>query len=88
MARPEPDPVSLEGYLAGRLAIEALRRCGDDVTRQCFMDAIINRDPIDIGGFRLEYGDGGNQGSNAIFIAAIDENGHYYSIESLQDAMP
>ena len=87
VARPEPDPVSLEGYLAGRLAIEALRRCGDDVTRQCFMDAIINRDPIDIGGFRLEYGDGDNQGSNAIFIAAIDEYGHYYSIESLQDAM-
>ena len=87
VARPEPDPVSLEGYLAGRLAIEALRRCGDDVTRRCFMDAIINGDPIDIGGFRLEYGDGDNQGSDAIFIAAIDEYGHYYSIKSLQDAM-
>ena len=87
VARPEPDPVSLEGYLAGRLAIEGLFRCGDDVTRQCFMDAIINGDPIDIGGFGLEYGDGDNQGSDAIFIAAIDQYGHYYSIESLQDAM-
>ena len=88
VARPEPDPVSLEGYLAGRLAIEALRRCGADVTRRCFMNAIINGGPIDIGGFSLEYGTGDNQGSDAIFIAAIDENGRYRAIESLQDATP
>ena len=86
VARPEPDPVSLEGYLAGRLAIEALRRCGDDVTRQRFMDAIMNGGPIDLDGFSLEYGRGDNQGSDAIFIAAIDQSGRYYSIESLQDA--
>ena len=88
VARPEPDPVSLEGYLAGRLAIEGLRRCGEEVTRKCFMDAIMNGDRIDIGGFGLEYGIGDNQGSDAIFIAAIDETGNYRAIESLQDATP
>ena len=88
VAHPEPGPVSFEGYLAGRLAIEALRRCGADATRLCFMDAIINRGTIDIGGFSLEYGAGDNQGSDAIFIAAIDESGQYRSIQSLQDATP
>ena len=88
VARPVPDPVSMEGYLAGRLAIEALRRCGDEITRQRFLDAIIEGDPIDLDGFSLRYGNRENQGSDAIFIAAIDSLGNYYSIESLQDATP
>ena len=37
---PDADPgfISLEGYLAGRLAIERLKACGADVSRECFLD--------------------------------------------------
>jgi len=34
----EPGFISLEGYLAGRLAIERLDACGRDVNRECFLN--------------------------------------------------
>ena len=36
----EPGFVSLEGYLAGRLAIAGLEACGPDLSRECFLDAL------------------------------------------------
>ena len=80
-----PGFVSLEGYLAGRLAIEGLERCGRDVDRACFMNAVLGADPIDIGGFGLSFGEGDNQGSDAVFITVIGADGLYHPIETLQD---
>lgn len=39
----EPDSVSFEGYISGRLAIEGLRRCGIELTRQCFIDSLLGQ---------------------------------------------
>ena len=35
----EPGFVSLEGYLAGRLAVVGLKACGPDLSRDCFLQA-------------------------------------------------
>ena len=47
---------SLEGYLAGRLAIAGLDGCGADVSRACFLDSLRSTGVIDIDGFELHYG--------------------------------
>ena len=39
----EPGFVSLEGYLAGRLAIIGLERCGSEVDRSCFLETFPHR---------------------------------------------
>lgn len=78
-----PGFVSLEGYLAGRLAIAGLERCGAELTRECFLDGFRNSEPVDLDGFGLRYGAGDNQGSDTVFLTMIDENGEYVAIDSL-----
>ena len=77
-----PGFVSFEGYLAGRLAIEGLKRCGEDVDRACFLDILNNSDYIDIDGFMLRYGDD-NQGSDEVFLTVIGSDGGYRSVSSM-----
>ena len=80
----EPGFVSLEGYLAGRLAIAALELCGREVDRQCFLNALPNSDRVDIGGLTLRFGADDNQGSDSVFLTMIDDSGAYRPITSLE----
>ena len=81
-----PGFVSLEGYLTGRMAIAGLEKCGQDLTRECFIDSILGSSRIDIGGFELEFGKGDNQGSDKVFTTVIGFDGEYHAVESLQEA--
>ena len=75
--------ISLEGYLAGRLAIIGLDACGRELSRRCFTDALRTAETIDIDGFQLEYGPDDNQGSDAVFLTVIGQDGKYRQIEKL-----
>ena len=81
----EPGFVSLEGYLAGRLAVAALERAGTDVDRTGFLDSLRRTEPIDIDGFELRYDDD-NQGSDLVFVTAIGRDGRYRPISHLGEA--
>ncbi len=81
----EPGFVSLEGYLAGRLAIAALDACGEALQRACFLSALAAKDSVDLDGFELRYGEGDNQGSDRVFLTVIDSAGGYRPITSLRD---
>ena len=87
MPKAMPGFVSLEGYLAGRLAIDALQRCGREVTRARFLDSLREADAIDLDGFQLRYGERDNQGSDAIFLTVIGNDGHYRAIDTLRDVL-
>lgn len=69
--------VSLEGYLAGRLVVEALRASteagGAAPTRDSFLRALEEAGPMDLDGFEVEYGPQDNQGSDAVFLTVIRE---------------
>ena len=78
-----PGFVSFEGYLAGRLALAALDRCGRDVNRACFLDILNGARDIDIDGFSLRYGAGDNQGSDSVFLTVIGADGKYHPVEVL-----
>ncbi len=85
-----PGFVSLEGYLAGRLAIAGLERCGRELDRGCFLDAVLGGEAIDIDGFVLHYGDGAsdNQGSNAVFLTVIGSDGRYHPVDTMGSIAP
>ena len=83
-----PGFVSLEGYLAGRLAIAGLEGCGRDLSRQCFLDSLTRADTIDLDGFTLAYGEDDNQGSDTVFLTVLGSDGEYYPIQTLQDVWP
>lgn len=72
----EPGFVSLEGYLSGRMAIAGLQRCGPDLTRTCFLDALLESDFLDLDGFSLRFAED-SQGSDQVFLTVIDETGGF-----------
>ena len=76
-ATAEPGFISLEGYLAGRLAIEGLELCGSNVTRECFLSAVQNAGTIDLSGFSVMFGPMDNQGSDAdaVILSQIGPDG-------------
>lgn len=78
----EPGFVSLEGYIAGRLAIEGLRAAGSDLTRHSYLAALNNLTTIDLGGMTLNFGPGDNQGSDDVFLTRILSDG---SFEAMQE---
>ena len=79
----EPGFVSFEGYLAGRLAIAGLERCGRDLSRSCFLNNLLQGEDFDIGGFPLTFAGGDNQGSDTVFLTVIGSDGRYHPIETL-----
>ena len=80
-AAAEPGFVSLEGYLAGRVAIEALRAAGQDLTRDSYMAALNDLGTVDLGGMSLSFGPGDNQGSDDVFLTRILSDGSFEAMQ-------
>ena len=78
--------LSFEGYLTGRMAIYAIEKCGSDVDRECFREALLFSDEIDIDGFKLRFGEGDNQGSDAVFLTRISAGGRFEFSENFEEA--
>ena len=79
-----PSFVSLEGYLAGRLAAEGLRLAGPEPTREGFLRSLKTSGEIDLSGFSLTYGMNDNQGSDQVYLTVIDENGDFASVDAIE----
>lgn len=79
-----PGFVSLEGYLAGRLVVEVLRRmeAEEPPTRVRFLAELRESGPIDLDGFLVEYGEDDNQGSDRVFLTVI-RDGRFRPVERL-----
>jgi len=79
----EPEFVSLEGYLAGRLAIAALEKMGKDVTREGLIKTIKDTGKFDIGGLMMTFGPEDNEGLDKVFMTIIEADGTFKPIEKL-----
>jgi ABC-type branched-subunit amino acid transport system substrate-binding protein len=78
----KPGFVSLEGYLAGRLMVDALKRVQGAPTRAGLLDAI-NQAPFDFGGLTLNYSPTSNQGSNQVFFTILQADGTFRPVVRL-----
>jgi ABC-type branched-subunit amino acid transport system substrate-binding protein len=78
----KPGFVSLEGYLAGRLVVEAVRRIPGELTREAFLDAI-EREPFDLGGMKLTFSATQNQGSNQVYFTVLQADGFFRPVTRL-----
>ncbi|HEY1982551.1 MAG TPA: ABC transporter substrate-binding protein [Xanthobacteraceae bacterium] len=81
-ANAKPGFVSLEGYLAGRLAVEALKRVNGEPTRERLLDAIGSA-PFDFGGVVLNYGPAKNQGSDRVYFTILQADGSFKPVATL-----
>lgn len=78
----KPGFVSLEGYLVGRLVVEALKRTGSEPTREKLLDAI-GEAPFDLGGVTLSYGPTTNQGSDQVYFTILQADGTFKPVTRL-----
>jgi branched-chain amino acid transport system substrate-binding protein len=74
--------VSLEGYMVGRLVVDALKRIKGEPTREGLLDAI-NGAAFDLGGVTLSYGPTKNQGSDQVFFTILQANGSFRPVVRL-----
>jgi len=79
----DPDFVSLEGYLAGRLAIEALSNAGSSPTRIAMIEIIKKIGTFDIGGLTMTFGPRKNEGLDQVFLTVIQRDGSFKAVEKL-----
>jgi ABC-type branched-subunit amino acid transport system substrate-binding protein len=76
------DYVSLEGYIAANVLIQALKKVGPQLDTEKLIDTLENMRSIDLGlGTSLAYGRAEHQASHKIWGTAIDDNGKYAPIE-------
>jgi branched-chain amino acid transport system substrate-binding protein len=79
----EPEFVTLEGYLVGRLAIAALEKVGRNPTRDGLLKTIKQTGTFDIGGLKMTYGPEDNEGLDKVFMTVIQPDGSFKSVDKL-----
>jgi len=82
-AKAEPEFVSLEGYLVGRLAIAALEKAGPNPTRANLLQTIKETGTFDIGGLQMTFGAQDNEGLDKVFMTVIQPDGSFQAVEKL-----
>jgi len=79
----EPDFVSLEGYLVGRLTVAALDKAGTNLDRASFLKAIKDTGKFDFGGLAMAFGADDNQGLDKVFMTMIGADGKFQPVAKL-----
>lgn len=82
----EPGFVSMEGYIAGRLMVMALDRIQGDISRDALRNVFADRTEFDLGGVKLDYGPGDNQGSDSVYLTILQANGRFKPVTVLKPA--
>ncbi len=77
----KPNFVSLEGYLATKVFVEALKRAGKNLTREGFIDTVESIKDLDIqAGNKISFAKDDHQGSQTVYPTVI-RGGKFYSID-------
>jgi len=78
----KPGFVSMEGYLAGRLVVDALKRIQGEPSREALLDAIAKA-PFDISGVKFSFDPTNNQGSNEVYFTILQSGGTFKPVIKL-----
>jgi branched-chain amino acid transport system substrate-binding protein len=77
-----PDFISLEGYLAGTLLVEALKRAGKNLTSDTLVEALEGIRGLDLGiGVPLTFGPSEHQASHRVWGTVLDGTGAYKTLD-------
>jgi branched-chain amino acid transport system substrate-binding protein len=77
-----PDYVSLEGYIATRLLVEALKKAGPQLDTEKLIDALESLHGLDMGlGTLLNFSPSEHQASHKVWGTQLDGEGHFKAID-------
>lgn len=74
-----PDKVisyaSMESFIAAKILVEAIRRCGADPTRQKIITQLEKMNNFDVGGFKVSFSPENHVGSKFVEVTVIGRDG-------------
>lgn len=70
-----PTSAALEGYIAAKVLVEGLRRCGPNASPAQLRTALENLGRIDLGGLPIEFASGRHSGTSWVDIGIIGPQG-------------
>ena len=70
-----PNYSGMEGYVAAKVFVEALKRAGRNATRESFIDAIHGMQAVNLGGFPVDFGPQKHTGSRFVELTLLTEDG-------------
>lgn len=73
----EWDYVSMEGFIAAKVFVEALKRAGKDLTRDKLVTSLESLTAYDTGGFVVRFGPGHHNGSDFVDLTMISKHGKF-----------
>ncbi|CCE03401.1 ABC transporter substrate-binding protein [Bradyrhizobium sp. STM 3809] len=77
-----PDYISLEGYIAANLLIDALKRCGPQLDTERLVETLENTRNLDMGlGASLSLSRGDHQALHKVWGTQLDKSGIYQPID-------
>jgi ABC-type branched-subunit amino acid transport system substrate-binding protein len=77
-----PDYVSLEGYVAAKLLVEALRRTGPQLDTERLVDTLEAMHDYDLGlGTTITFSRSEHQGSHKVWGTQLTETGKFQPLE-------
>ena len=77
-----PDYVSLEGFVAARGLVEALKRAGSQLDTEKLVDSLEGLRDLDLGlGTPVSYGRTEHQAVHKVWGTELDGSGHYQAID-------
>jgi branched-chain amino acid transport system substrate-binding protein len=68
---------TMEGFMAAKVFTEALRRAGNDPTREKLITALESMRDFDIGGFAINFSPSNHNGSRLVELTMIGPNGEF-----------
>lgn len=71
-----PSYPALEGFIYARALVEAMRRCGRELTRRCLVSALESK-PLDLGGYRLQFAPNDRRGSRFVEMTIVTTDGRF-----------
>lgn len=82
----KPGFVSLEGYMVGRLMVQAMRNIKGDLNREALIASFGKTGTFDLGGVQLEYGASDNQGMDKVYMSVIQSDGSFEYVNKLNES--
>jgi ABC-type branched-subunit amino acid transport system substrate-binding protein len=70
-----PSYAMMEGYIAGKVIVEAVRRMGKSASREAFVAAMDSIDNYDMGGYRVGFKPGAVSGSRFVELSIVTSAG-------------
>lgn len=76
---PDPEvPISyamMEGYIAAKVIVEAVRRVGPRVSREAFIKTLSSLEGVDLGGYQVGFQSGSRTGSKFVDLSIVSSTG-------------